>query len=122
MDARTVATGFALGRALIGAALVATPTRASEGWIGPEAALESTQVVTRALGARDLAIALGTLNAARDGGDVAPWLIAGIGSDAVDLCATLAGGKALPPAGRAGVAVLAGGAVLTGVALLRALR
>jgi hypothetical protein len=122
VDARTVATGISLGRALIGAALVATPAKASEGWIGPEADLPATQVVARACGVRDLAIALGTIAALRGGGDVKPWLVAGVVSDAVDLAATLAAGKALPPTGRVGVPVMAGGAVVAGTALLRALR
>jgi hypothetical protein len=122
VDARTAATGFALGRALIGAALVATPSKASEGWIGPEADLPTTQVVTRALGARDLAIAVGTLAAVRGDADPTGWLVAGVVSDTVDLGATLAAGDALPPTGRYGVAALAAGAVVTGLALLRALR
>jgi hypothetical protein len=122
VDARTVATGFALGRALIGAALVATPSKASEGWIGPEAELPTTQVVARALGIRDLAIAVGTLAAVRGDADPTGWLVAGIASDAIDLGATLAAGDALPPTGRIGVPVIAAGAVVTGLALLRTLR
>jgi hypothetical protein len=122
MDARTVATGFSLGRALIGTALVAAPAKAAQGWIGPEADLPAAQVVTRALGVRDVAIAVGTLAAVRNGGDAKPWLVAGIACDAVDLGATLAAGRALPPTGRAGVAVIAAGAVVTGLAVLRALR
>jgi hypothetical protein len=122
IDARTIAIGFTLGRAAIGAALVVTPSKASGGWIGPEADLPTSQVLARALGIRDLAIAVGTLAALRDGGDATPWLVAGIACDAVDLGATVAAGNALPPAGRAGVAALAGAAVVTGVAVLRALR
>jgi len=122
MDARTVATGFTLGRAVIGAALVAAPAKASEGWIGPEADLPSTQVVSRALGIRDLTLGLGTLAALRDGGDVTPWLVAGIACDAVDFGSTLAAGDAIPSTGRLGVSLIAASAVVTGVALLRALR
>lgn len=121
MDARTVATGFSLGRAVIGAALVAAPAKAAEGWIGPEAALPTAQVLARALGIRDLALAIGLLAALR-GGDPGPWLVAGIAADAVDLTATLAAGRAVPPQARAGVGVIAGGAVLTGIALHRSLK
>jgi hypothetical protein len=121
MDARTVATGYSLGRAVIGAALVAVPSKAAEGWVGPEADLPATQVMARALGIRDLAIGVGTLHALR-GGDPTAWLVAGIASDAVDFGATVAAGRALPPTGRFGVAAIAGGAVLTGLAVLRALR
>jgi hypothetical protein len=122
VDARTAATGFALGRLLIGTALVAAPAKASEGWIGPEADLPTTQVVTRALGIRDLAIAAGTLAAVRGEADPARWLVAGVASDAVDLGATLVAGDALPPTGRYGVAAVAAGAVVGGLVLLRALR
>jgi hypothetical protein len=117
VEARTVAAGLNLGRAVVGAALLAAPTRAGAAWVGPEAALPSTGVMTRAMGARDLGLGLGTLAALR-GGDARGWLLAGVLADAADLGATLAAGRALPPAGRNGAAVVAASAVAGGLALV----
>ena len=121
MDARTIAAGLNVGRAVVGGALLAAPARAGAAWVGPEAALPSTGVMTRAMGARDLGLALGTLGALRsgrrDGGGPRTWLLAGVLADAADLAATLAAGRSLPPAGRNGTAVVAVTATATGLAL-----
>ena len=122
MDARTIAAGLNVGRAVVGGALLAAPARAGAAWVGPEAALPSTGVMTRAMGARDLGLALGTLAALRSGsrgggGGARIWLLAGVLADAADLAATLAAGRSLPPAGRNGTAVVAATATATGLAL-----
>ena len=121
MDTRSLAIALSAGRVLAGVGLVAAPSRAAAGWIGPEADLPSVQVVIRALGVRDLALGVGTIAAFR-GGDPTPWVIAGIASDAVDLGATVAGGRSLPPTGRVGVALIAAAAAVTGTVVLRSLR
>ena len=115
MDARIVVAGLSLGRIALGGGLVLAP-RLGALWLGPEAELTATEVVARGLGARDVGLALGTLAALRRGG-VKPWLLAGALADAADFTATLAGGRDLPPAGRAGVIAVAGAATVTGVAL-----
>ena len=121
MDARTIAAGLNVGRAVVGGALLAAPARAGAAWVGPEAALPSTGVMMRAMGARDLGLALGTLAAlrsgSRGGGGARTWLLAGVLADAADLAATLAAGRSLPPAGRNGTAVVAATATATGLAL-----
>jgi hypothetical protein len=122
VDARTIAAGLNVGRAVVGGALLAAPARAGAAWVGPEAALPSTGVMTRAMGARDLGLALGTLAALRSGsrgggGRARTWLLAGVLADAADLAATLAAGRSLPPAGRNGTAVVAATATATGLAL-----
>ena len=71
-------------------------------------------MITRALGARDLALGLGVVIAIDRGAPVRGWLEASALSDAVDFLATLAsswgaGGDALPPAGRAAALVVAAG-------------
>jgi hypothetical protein len=123
VDARTIAAGLNVGRAVVGGALLAAPARAGAAWVGPEATLPSTGVMTRAMGARDLGLALGTLAALRSGrssgagGGARTWLLAGVLADAADLAATLAAGRSLPPAGRNGTAVVAAAATATGLAL-----
>ncbi len=121
MGPRGVAIGLSLGRAVLGGALLVSPAKAAAVWIGPEAALTAPQVMTRAMGARDVGLGLGTLAAVRGDG-VRPWLAACVLADATDLVATAIAGRALPPAGRAGTMALAAGATVTGLALMRELR
>lgn len=122
MGARGIAAGLSVGRAVVGGALLAAPGRAGAAWVGPEAELASTRVLTRAMGARDLGLALGTLAALRSDG-ARPWLLASVLADAADLGATLGAGRALPPAGRTGTALVAATATAAGLALaLRARR
>ena len=118
---REVAIGLSIGRVVVGGALVVAPAKTVAPWVGPEAALTASQVVTRAMGGRDVALGLGTLAAMREG-CVRPWLAAGVLADATDLVATAIAGRALPPAGRTGVMALAAGATVAGLALLRELR
>jgi hypothetical protein len=79
-------------------------------------------VFGRALGARDLALGLGALNAMRRpclAADPAParvWVAAGALCGAFGVAVFLAGWRELPRAGRWLVALSAGGAALTGVA------
>ena len=79
------------------------------------AAGPGTRVATRALGARDLAIGLGTAYAAGQGDGARPWLLAGVLADATDLAATLRARDDLSAAAVAGVGVIAGGSVLLGL-------
>ncbi len=118
---REVAIGMSIGRAVLGGALLVAPAKTAEPWIGPEAALTASQVVIRAMGARDISLGLGTLVALREE-RVRPWLAAGVLADAADLVVTAIAGRALPPAGRTGVMALAAGATVAGLALLRELR
>ena len=59
MEPRDIAISQARGRIAIGVALVAAPGLAVRGWIGDDASRPATKVVTRALGAREVAIGLG---------------------------------------------------------------
>ncbi len=62
MSPRTVVAGIALGRLALGAALVVAPRKVvGPGWIGAEAERPAAGTLLRAVGARDLAIAIGTL-------------------------------------------------------------
>jgi hypothetical protein len=109
MEPRDMAIAQARGRMAFGAAFLAAPGLAARGWVGDDATRPGTRVISRAMGARDLALGLGTVIAIDRGAPVRGWLEASALSDAADFLATLAGGRALPPAGRAAVLVLAAG-------------
>jgi hypothetical protein len=115
VDARSLARQQALGRVLVGAALTFAPRRAGAGWMGRDSGRPATQVAIRALGARDLAIGLGTAYAAGQGYGARPWLWAGILADAADLAATLRARDSLPALSVGAVGLVAGGSVLTGL-------
>lgn len=117
MTGRDVAKALSAGRVLVGAGLVVAPAQAGRPWIGPDAARPTTTIFARALGARDLALGLGTLLSLRDGLSTRHWMRAGILSDAVDLGATLAARRALSRSGLYGTVAIAGGAVAIGAAL-----
>ena len=96
MNVRQLATGLAVNRLLFGASFVAAPERSSRSWISIDAATGGARVMTRATGARDLALGLGALRALRSGADARPWFAAHLVSDATDLLATWAERRELP--------------------------
>ncbi len=119
MNARTTLTALAAGRLAIGAALVVKPqSQVGAGWVGDEeAARPTTALLFRSVGARDMALGLGTLAAQRNGSPLKPWLLGATLADAVDLLATFAAGRAIPARGKAAIALLAGGAIAQQLAL-----
>ncbi len=120
MNSRAAITALAAGRLAIGAGLVAKPqSQLGTGWIGEDAKRPTAAVPLRAVGARDMALALGTLAAQRTGGPVKPWLLCAMLADATDLVATFAAGRAVPKASKALIALLAGGAIVQQLALAR---
>jgi hypothetical protein len=121
VDARPIARQHALGRVLVGAGLTLAPRLAGSGWMGRDSRRPATQVAIRALGARDLAIGLGTAYTAGQGYGARPWIWAGILADAADLAATLRARDALPPFKVGAVGLVAGGSVLVGLWLSRRL-
>lgn len=121
MDAETVARNFALIRVVIGTAFAAAPERSVRSWIGPDAGRPGAQLVTRGLGARDVAIGLGTLRALRQGDSPGPWTVAALLSDAIDLVATLAVAGSLPRSARLVGVGMTGGSTLLGLWLARKL-
>jgi hypothetical protein len=121
VDARPLARQHALGRVLVGAGLTLAPRLAGSGWRGRDSLRPATQVAIRALGARDLAIGLGTAYTAGQGYGARPWIWAGILADAADLAATLRARDALPAFKVGVVGLVAGGSVLVGLWLSREL-
>jgi len=114
-------TTLAAGRLALGGALVAKPQAlVGSGWVGGEEARRpATALLCRSVGGRDMALALGTLAAQRNGSPLKPWLLGATLADTVDLVATFAAGRAIPKLGRAAIALLAGGAIVQQLALAR---
>jgi hypothetical protein len=105
---RALAGLISVGRLGVGAAFIAQPSLLERAWIGKLARVPGVQVLARAVGARDLVLGLGGLQAvARDDGSARPWLGAAAVCDAVDFGATLAAGRTIPREARRGVLVVA---------------
>jgi hypothetical protein len=115
MDPRTIARLIALGRVAIGVTLIAAPEAVGTRWIGRAGRGRAVQAVLMAVGARDLALGLGTAWALGGGEPARAWLLAGVVADATDLVATLRHRDAVPPAAVAGIGVIAGGAAALGL-------
>jgi hypothetical protein len=117
---RFAATAVAAGRVGLGVAALAWPSVPARPWVGSSADELGAQVFGRALGARDLALGLGALAAARkapgDPRSAAAWFAAGALSDALDVVVTVAAWPRLPRFTRWLVAASAGGAAVAGTA------
>ena len=116
-SARKLAVAFATVRGMYGVALVAAPETIGTSWLGAGARRPAAQVALRGLGARDVALAAGTIEAAVRGGPLLPWLLGSLGSDLTDLAATLLAGGAVPERARRGTIALAGGSAAAAAGL-----
>jgi len=106
---RILAGLISLGRFVFGVAFIAEPKLMERAWIGKQARLPGAQLLARAVGARDLALGLGGLQAlTRDDGSARPWLAAAAVCDAVDFGATWTAGRGIPRQPRSGVLAIAG--------------
>ncbi|MGH9287758.1 MAG: hypothetical protein ACRD0V_05605 [Acidimicrobiales bacterium] len=102
-------------RTALGVVAFVAPTLPSRPWVGTDAGRTSTRTLTRALGARDVALGLGTLLAQHHRSPVRGWLEASALADAGDVAATLADWGSRPRLGRLVVlAAAASGAVACG--------
>ena len=115
---RGLAVLISLGRFLFGVAYIAAPEAMGRWWIGRQARLPGAQLLTRGVGARDLTLGLGGLQAlTRKDGSAQPWLAAAATCDAVDFGATWAAGGGIPRRARSGVLAFAGAlSVLSAIA------
>ena len=95
---RKLSLGLAVNRILFGAGFLLAPDRSGRNWIGKAAGDPATQVFTRALGARDLALGAGALRAIAQGDDQSAraWLAGHALADGADLVATLLARDRLP--------------------------
>jgi hypothetical protein len=107
MDARQAATQLAYARIGFGLGLMLAPRQMAKGWSGGDAVRGGGRVLSVALGARDLALGLGTLRALKSGTGERDWLLAGALADGADLVGSLALRRSLPVTGSVGVAALA---------------
>ena len=106
---RILAVLISFGRFLFGVAFIAKPTLMERAWIGKQARLPGAQLLARAVGARDLVLGLGGLQAVtREDGSARPWMAAAAICDAVDFGATCAAGGRIPRQARTGVLAIAG--------------
>lgn len=87
--ARKVAYALGIGRVVIGSAAVLAPGRAMNFWLGVDHEPKSVKAMGIAIGARDLALGIGSLVAlSRDSGS-AVWLQVGVLADTADALATV---------------------------------
>lgn len=116
---KQAATALSLGRVAVGAAMILAPERIAEAWIGDAGRSVRVSVLTRSVGARDIALGGGAAYSLLRGDDDAArvWLAAQALSDVVDFIATVAARERLPDNGVKATAALAGGsAAIAGVA------
>jgi hypothetical protein len=118
---RSVAAAVAAGRIGLGAALVLAPGRMGAAWTGRDGGRPAARVLAAGLGARDLAIGVGTAWGLVQGFGAGPWLWAGALTDAADCVAMLRARGSLPALRVAGAAAFAAGGALTGIWLAREL-
>jgi hypothetical protein len=110
---RRGALAVAAGRVGLGVTALVWPSVPARPWVGQVAADGvAARVFGRALGARDLAIGLGTVAASAP----APWFAAGALSDALDVAASVSSWRELPRFTRWLVVASAGGAAVVGLA------
>lgn len=115
MSPRSITALLAFGRTAIGAALFAAPEQAARGWLGDVVDDERAQAAIRGLGARDVAIGLGTLAALSRGRSANRWLEAGIIADGADATAALLAKDKLASTSVMTTLAIAGGAALAGL-------
>jgi hypothetical protein len=109
--------GFGMTRVLFGVVASSVPEKVGSTWIGEDASRESSKVVFRALGLRDIALGAGMVEASvRD--EAAPWLAVAMLSDLGDFTATIVARNKIDPRAVAITAFLTGSATLTAAGLL----
>lgn len=106
LDDRDLARLLGLGRVLFGAAALVAPRSAVRIWTGEGEGSTTLPMAVRGMGARDLAIGMGTLVALENDGSVSRWLEAGAVADAADAFATMTSWRKLPGLRRMGLLAL----------------
>lgn len=115
MNARRGAWLIAIGRVAIGASVLAAPEQVMARWLGPEnASNPAVKDLGRGLAARDLGLALATLQTLDDPVLGPRVQAACAAADVTDAVATLLARRALPLKGVIGTVAIAGGAAAAG--------
>jgi hypothetical protein len=110
-QARRLVETMAWGRIAIGVTALVAPTLLLRPWVGREFAWEPrAKLLARSLGARDLALGIGVIQALRHDGPVRGWVEGSGLADAGDCLSTLLAFGKLPKSARWLVLLAAGGA------------
>ena len=96
LEDRELAQIISMVRLGIGIGFFLFPKRMGRLWTGDEETSATSRMAARSLGARDAAIAIGTMTALEHDGNVRGWLEAGAVSDASDAVSTLSNWGDLP--------------------------
>jgi len=97
LDERELVQMLSFVRLVIGVGFFLMPRRLGRWWTGEEDISTTSRMALRSLGGRDAALAVGTLVALENNGNVRGWLEAGALSDASDAVSTLSNWGDLPP-------------------------
>ncbi len=115
MSPRRGAWLIAIGRVVIGASVLAAPEPVMSRWLGAEnAANPAVKDLGRGLAARDVGLALATLQTLEDPVIGSRVQAACAAADATDALATLLARRSLPLKGVLGTVAIAGGAAAAG--------
>lgn len=109
--------GFGMTRVIFGIVASSVPEKVGSTWVGEDAYRESSKVIFRALGLRDIALGAGMVQGAAKG-EAAPWLAVAMLSDLGDFTATVVARDKIDPRAVAVTAFLTGSATLTAAGLL----
>jgi hypothetical protein len=100
-QARQLAEAIAIGRIAIGIAALVAPAVPMRPWVGRDFAWQPrAKLLSRSLGARDLALGVGVMLALRHKAPVRGWVEGAALADAGDALATLLAFPKLPKSGR----------------------
>jgi hypothetical protein len=89
MNSRQVALVLARSRAVLGLAALTLPGLFDRVWLGGAKATPSAKAVTRALGAREIVLGIGTLTSVKEQTQGPEWLSMGAVADGVDAAVSL---------------------------------
>jgi hypothetical protein len=116
MSPRQGARLLAAGRAVLGAAVLVAPEAVMSRWLGPENATRgAAKALGRGLAARDIGLALASLQTLDDPVIGPRVLVACAFADGADALATLIERDSLPAFGAAATLAVAGGAAAAGL-------
>ena len=121
MEPRQLATSLSVARVALGASIFAAPTLVGRMLLGRAGTSGGAQLLTRAFGARDVAIGAGLLAALRAGQPTRGWVGAGILADVADFSAAAIAGDDMPTFGRLSMMAAAATGTAGGVVLARSL-
>lgn len=121
MDDRDTARLLAWARIGVGSVLFLLPRTSARLWTGREQETFPTNMMVRALGARDVIIGAGLAAALEGGRSATPWLQASAAADASDALGTLGSVGELGKLRALGLFVLEAGAAVLGLSLAESL-